>query len=207
MQHERCRLEVKAATMRYPVNLTKDDNQTYLVTFPDVPEAVTFGDTKEEALVQAHDALLTALDACIRHRKNIPSPSAARGDAFVELPALETTKIELYRAMRQHEVGKAELARRLEWHLPQVDRVLNVRHGSQLDQLEAAFGALGKKLILNVVDVEGAGRPKRKGPRMPRRNRVPGPIVTTALAERGLRRHVADAGRRTSAPKRGAKKR
>ena len=39
--------------------------------------------------------------------------------------------------MRAGNVGKAELARRLDWHLPQVDRVLRVRHGSQLDQRSA----------------------------------------------------------------------
>jgi antitoxin HicB len=137
--------------MRYPVTITKDDNDTYLVSFPDVPEAVTFGDTREEALAHAQDALLTVFDAYIRERKDIPAASN-RGTSFVELPALETTKVELYRAMREQEVGKTELAKRLDWHLPQVDRVLNVRHGSQLDQLEAAFSALGKKLVLNVVD-------------------------------------------------------
>jgi antitoxin HicB len=115
--------------MRYPVTLTKDDNNTYLVTFPDVPEAVTFGETKEEAVAQAPDALLTVFDALMRDKREIPAPSA-KGQAFVEVPALETTKIELYRAMREQEIGKAELAKRLDWHLPQVDRVLNVRHGS-----------------------------------------------------------------------------
>jgi hypothetical protein len=40
----------------------------------------------------------------------------------------------------------------LQWHLPQVDRVLHVKHGSQLDQMEAAFAALGKKLVITVVD-------------------------------------------------------
>jgi hypothetical protein len=37
-------------TMRYPVTLSKDDNGTFLVRFADVPEAITYGDTKEEAL-------------------------------------------------------------------------------------------------------------------------------------------------------------
>ena len=67
---------------------------------------------------------------------------------------LDTAKIELYRAMREGKVGKAELAKRLQWHLPQVDRVLQVKHGSQLEQMEAAFAALGKKLVISVVDEE-----------------------------------------------------
>lgn len=136
--------------MRYPVTITPDDGQ-FTVTFPDVPEAVTFGQTRDEALRRSPDALLTIFDAFMKDRRDIPPPSETTGDA-IELPALETTKIELYRAMRAGMVGKAELAKRLRWHLPQVDRVLYVRHGSQLEQMEAAFAALGKKLVITVVD-------------------------------------------------------
>jgi antitoxin HicB len=52
--------------------------------------------------------------------------------------------------MRILGVGKAELARRLGWHLPQVDRLLNLRHASRLDQLEQAFRILGRQLTINV---------------------------------------------------------
>jgi antitoxin HicB len=140
--------------MRYPVTITPDDGQ-FTVTFPDVPEAVTFGEIRDEALQRAPDALLTIFDAFMKDRRDLPAPSEATADA-IELPALESAKIELYRAMRAGNVGKAELARRLRWHLPQVDRVLRVKHGSQLDQMEAAFAALGKKLVLTVVDYQRA---------------------------------------------------
>ena len=49
-------------------------------------------------------------------------------------------------------VGKAELARRLHCHLPQVDRLLKLSHASRLDQLEQAFLALGKRLTLALED-------------------------------------------------------
>ncbi len=141
--------------MRYPVTIAPDDGQ-FTATFPDVPEAVTFGETRDEALQRSSDALLTIFDALMKDRRDIPEPSQVTKDA-VELPALESAKIELYRAMRARNVGKAELARRLDWHLPQVDRVLQVRHGSQLDQMEAAFAALGKRLVLTVVDTVHSG--------------------------------------------------
>jgi len=136
--------------MRYPVTITPNDGQ-FTVTFPDVLEAVTFGETREEALRRAPNALLTIFDAFMADRRDIPAPSERRGD-HVEVPALDATKIELYRTMRAANVGKSELARRLDWHLPQVDRVLNVRHASRIDQVEAAFDALGKKLEITVVD-------------------------------------------------------
>jgi antitoxin HicB len=197
--------------MKYPLVITKDDNDTYRVSFPDVPEAITFGDTKEEALVHAEEALLTAFDALMRNRSDIPAPST-RGSVFVELPALETTKIELYRAMRERAVGKAELAKRLDWHLPQVDRVLNVRHGSQLEQLEAAFGALGKRLVLTVVDAAEADRNRSvKGGQSVRRRAarpsVPGAIVTASLQKQAVTRQVTAGRSRSSTVRRTAKKR
>jgi antitoxin HicB len=57
----------------------------------------------------------------------------------------------LYEAMRGQGVGRAELARRLRWHLPQVARVLDLRHASRMEQVEAALAALGLRLIVDLV--------------------------------------------------------
>ena len=139
--------------MKYPVKLTRDTNDTILVTFPDVPEAITFGDDEQEALLRASDALEAALAMYVDDRRDIPEPSAVkRGMRAVSLPALSEAKINLYRAMRQAGVTKAELARRLNCHMPQVDRLLDLDHASRLDQLESAFLAIGKKLTIAVED-------------------------------------------------------
>jgi antitoxin HicB len=68
----------------------------------------------------------------------------------VSLPALSVAKIALYEIMRSASVGKAELARRLGWHLPQVDRLLDLRHASRLDQIETALRALGRELHVEI---------------------------------------------------------
>lgn len=134
-------------TYTYPVMLSRDDNDTFLVSFPDFPEAHTFGETKEEALERAIDALATIIDAYIKDRQPIPRPSKiTRAAVTVTLPALTTSKVALYEAMRGDQVGKAELAKRLNWHLPQVDRLLDVHHASRLDQMESAFEALGRRM-------------------------------------------------------------
>src|SRR4051794_27673953 len=98
--------------MRYPVTLTRDDNDTFLVTFPDVPEAVTYGATREEALERAPDALLTIFDAFMKDRRDIPRPSKTSRSTVV-VPARAAAQIELYRVMRAGRVSKSELARRL----------------------------------------------------------------------------------------------
>src|SRR5688572_24869445 len=138
---------------KYPVVLEKDDNGTFLVTFPDVPQAHTFGDDESEALTRAVDALETALSMYIEDRRDIPRPSPIkRRIKSVVLPALSEAKIALYEAMRGSRITKAELARRLNCHLPRIERLLDLGHASRLDQLEAALQAIAKRLNLSIED-------------------------------------------------------
>jgi antitoxin HicB len=137
--------------LRYPVKLEPDGAGAVSVSFPDVPEARTFGEDENEALLRAVDALETALSMYVDARQLIPAPSTVkRRQKFVTLPILTEAKLALYEAMRSARVGKAELARRLNWHLPQVDRLLDLMHASRLDQIEAAFRALGLRLSISV---------------------------------------------------------
>jgi antitoxin HicB len=136
----------------YPVRITRE-GPAFLAQFPDVPIAHTFGDTKEECLENALDALETAFIALMSDRSEIPEPSRIkRGMDSVTLPALAEAKISLYREMLAAEMRKAELARRLGWHKPQVDRLLDLRHDSRLDQIERAFAALGKRVRIAIED-------------------------------------------------------
>jgi antitoxin HicB len=145
------------ARLNYPVILSEDDNGTVLVTAPDFPEATTFGEDRDEALLRAVDAIETAIQGRIGDRDEVPLPSVAGGDA-VELPMQTGLKVLLYRAMRERNLRKAALARRLGWKAPQVDRLLDLRHASRLDQLEAAFGALGKRIEVHLSDTGGDRR-------------------------------------------------
>lgn len=99
------------------------------------------------------DALETALSMYIDDRRDIPRPSPikSRGKA-VTVPALSEAKIALYRTLRSQRVSKAELARRLNCHMPQVDRLLDLMHASRFDQLEAALRAVGKTISIDVRD-------------------------------------------------------
>jgi antitoxin HicB len=139
--------------VQYPVRLSRDTNGTILIEVPDIPEVHTFGDDEDEALMHAVDAIETALSMYIDDRRELPSPSAAkRSLKLVTLPALTEAKLALYEAMRAAKVGKAELARRLNVHLPQIDRLLDLTHSSRLDQLESAFRALGKQLSVTITE-------------------------------------------------------
>ena len=138
--------------LRYPIELEEDDG-TIMVTSPDFSELTTFGIDRTEALARAVDALDEAIAARIHLGQEIPSPS--RGKNRVTLPSLTAVKVILYQGMKDQGIGKAELARRLGWHLPQVDRVLDVNHRSRLDRMDAALGAIGRCLE---VSTESTGR-------------------------------------------------
>jgi antitoxin HicB len=137
--------------LRYAVKLSKDTNATILVDVPAIPEAHTFGEDRAEALARAADAIETALMGYVQDRQPIP-PGYAGAGISVTLPALTEAKLALYETMRKGRVGKTELARRLNWHLPQVDRLLDLNHASRLDQLEAAFRVLGRRLSIEISD-------------------------------------------------------
>jgi len=135
----------------YPVTLTPD-GATVLVTFKDIPEAITFGVNKDEALLHAIDALETGLSFYVDARKQLPVASKPRrGQKTVRPSALESAKLGVYQAMTEQGIRKAELARRLGWHTPQVDRLFDLRHASRLDQIEAAARVLGRQLEVRVT--------------------------------------------------------
>ena len=135
----------------YPVTLTRDGD-AILVTFADVPEAITFGVDAQEALIHAVDALETALSFYVDARAALPVPTKARARQKTVRPsALECAKLGVYQAMTNQGIRKAELARRLGWHMPQVDRLFDLRHASRLDQIESAARALGCEVEVRVA--------------------------------------------------------
>ena len=119
----------------YPASLTPDPDGGFTATFRDVPEAITEGDSREDALLRAEDALESALAMYVMAKEPLPASSAAEPDeVIVPLSALGMAKAALCEAMREEGIGRAELARRLRWHLAQVARVLDLRHASKMER-------------------------------------------------------------------------
>ena len=115
--------------MEYPAKFTPDRTAGgFVVTFPDVPEAITQGDTIEEAMAMASEALELALTFYTEKWADLPVPGTLKRG------------------------GKIDLARRLKCSPSQVDRLLDISHHSKLDQMEAAFAAIGKRLAIEIRD-------------------------------------------------------
>jgi len=134
----------------YPATLTPDGDG-YLVQFPDIPEALTQGGTREEALDMAADALRTAMDFYVEDGRPVPMPSRVkRGQLVVELPPSVGAKVLLLNTMLEQRVTAAELARRLRTSPQSVNRLVNLGHATRIDTIAIALKALGRRMELLV---------------------------------------------------------
>jgi antitoxin HicB len=130
----------------YPVELHHEAGSVW-VSCADIPELHSAGDNAEEALLEAVDGLESALSLYVGQRRAIPAASRpCKGQPVVFLSALTVAKICLWNAMVAQGVGKAELARRLGMHMPQVDRLVDFLHQSKIQQVEHALALLGYRL-------------------------------------------------------------
>jgi antitoxin HicB len=137
----------------YPVILTADaQDGGYVVTCRDVPEVVTQGDTIEDAIGAAEGALEAAIEMRIEDGMDIPVPSAKRrGERLARLPIGTAMKAALHVSMREQNVTKADLARRLGLDEKEARRMLDPRHGTKVSTLERALHLLGKRVELVVI--------------------------------------------------------
>ena len=126
----------------------------FVVTFPDFRYGVTQGDTLKEATEMAQDLLQGLIADLMGEGGELPRASKRRGRHYrlVSLPALQSAKVELYRAFRASGMRKAELARRIGIPKSNLDRLFDLNHQSRFNQLEAAFAALNKHIWVEARD-------------------------------------------------------
>jgi antitoxin HicB len=138
--------------LRYPIHLEPDDNGTLLVTCPLLPEVTTFGEDAADAAHRGADAIEEALAARIGEGDDIPEPPARSRSPTAALSLMTSLKVLLYRALREDNLTRAELGRRLKWNRESVDRLFRLDHASRLEQVEAAFHALGRSIAIKVEE-------------------------------------------------------
>jgi antitoxin HicB len=138
--------------MRFPAKFTRAKEGGFVVTFPDIPEAITQGDNIDDAMHHAADALETALDFYFEEGRRVPMPSRPkRGQRLVELPASVSAKVLLLNEMIRQKVRPAELARRLRVTPQEVTRLIDLRHSTKIDGIAGALKALGKWMEIRAV--------------------------------------------------------
>ncbi|MDO4434870.1 MAG: type II toxin-antitoxin system HicB family antitoxin [Cardiobacteriaceae bacterium] len=133
--------------MYYPAQLIAAEEGGFVVKFRDIPEAITQGDSKEEALAMAQDALLTAIEFYIEDERTVPPPSKAKkNEELVALPVSVYAKILLINELIAQQLTQAELARRLKTRPQEVQRIVDLNHSTKIDTIAQALHQLGKRL-------------------------------------------------------------
>ena len=140
--------------MKYPALFEPAEEGGFVVTFPDVEAAITQGDDEQDAREMARDALITMFGYYIRNSVPINPPSRPKGKKYrmIELPASVALKTELYIAFKASGIAKTALAEKLGIPKTNVDRLFDFKNHTRLEQIEAAFHALGKGLTIDVRD-------------------------------------------------------
>jgi antitoxin HicB len=136
--------------LSYPARIVRDGDG-FMVSFPDIPEALTQGDTLEEARAMAADALVTAMDFYFEDRRFVPPPSAPkRGQVMIDLPVSVAAKVLLLNEMLAQGTRPADLARLMNVRPQEVTRLTDLHHPTKIDTIAEALQALGKRLEISV---------------------------------------------------------
>lgn len=134
--------------MRYPVTLTPAPEGGYMVSFVDIPEALTQGETVAEAMEAAKDALLTAFDFYFEDNELIPLPSPLNShDHFIEVPLSVASKVLLLNAFLQSEITQQELARRIGKPKQEITRLFNLHHATKIDAVQTRGKGAWQRVI------------------------------------------------------------
>ena len=133
----------------YPYE-TENDGDFTVVTFPDIPEAITQFGPGEDAAYVTHDCLIAALGFRVKDRNPIPHPSAVGNRPSASLDALESAKLALAQAMMDERISNVALAKRLGVTEAIVRRLLDLDHRSHIGRVEQALKKLGKRLQISV---------------------------------------------------------
>lgn len=138
--------------MHFPAHYEPAPEGGYVVTFRDIPEAITQGDTLEEADEMAADVLVSAMDFYFDGRRAVPPPSAPlEGERLVELPTSVSAKVLLLNELVASGITNAELARRMGARPQEIQRIVNLNHATKIDTIASALAAMGKRLEVRLA--------------------------------------------------------
>ena len=138
--------------MKYAAKLSSAEEGGFVVTFRDIPEAITQGDDEKEALAMAKDALITSMDFYFEDKRQVPAASAQEDDEVcIALPVSVASKVLLLNEMIAQGVTASELARRMGTIPQEINRLIDLNHTTKIDRVAQALEALGKRLEVAIA--------------------------------------------------------
>jgi antitoxin HicB len=145
--------------LAYDYTLERQDNGWLLVRFSDFPEALTEGETEEEARANARDCLIAAIEGYMKAGRALPRPGGGRSSADrAAVPSLVAAKMAVYEAMRMKGWSKTRLAKELGLSDNSVRRLLDLRHNSQLRLIDEALAKMNEELAIDLPRMRAGGK-------------------------------------------------
>jgi antitoxin HicB len=143
----------------YRYTLERQQNGWWLVRFPGIPEALTEGETEEEARANALDCVITALEGYMKAGRPLPRQGAGHSAPNrVALPSLVTAKLAVYETMRARGWSKAKLAKQLGMSENSVRRLLDLHHNSHMWIIDEALAKMNAELTIDLPKVRPGGK-------------------------------------------------
>ncbi len=133
----------------YPYILDAEIEGGFFVRFPDLPEALTGGRDREDALAMAKDCLISALSLYVRNGEDVPAPSLIQHSQVpITVPPVIAAKLDLYAAIRKQCLSKSDLGARLGLSPSAISRLTDLRKPSNFERIETALRAVGRGLVV-----------------------------------------------------------
>ncbi len=135
--------------MEFPAKLTKSDG-CYVVSFPDFPNINTFGETKQEALQMASEALNACFETDFERGFFLPEPKAHKGKNAYPIKVLP--HIEIAYTIRKLRNGESQeaIAGKLGISYQAYQKLENPRKcNPTIKTLEKIGNTLGKELVVS----------------------------------------------------------
>ena len=143
----------------YRYTLERQENGWWLVRFPGIPEALTEGETEEEARANARDCVIAALEGYMKAGKPMPRQGAGHsGPGRAVLPSLVTAKLAVYETMRARGWSKVKLANELGMSENSVRRLLDLNHSSHMWIIDDALAKMNAELTIELPKARPSGR-------------------------------------------------
>ena len=136
-----------------------DDGDGFAVTFPDLRGAVTGGFTFKESLILAEDCLVVSLADYMDSDEELPPPSPwVEGQELIGVQPLIAAQLDLYTMMRQQNLSRADLAKRLGLSQAAVKRLLTLNYRTPITQVRRALAAISQEPAADNVAEPAAER-------------------------------------------------
>ena len=143
----------------YRYTLARQENGWWLVRFPAIPEALTEGESQDEARSHAIDCVIAALEGYMKAGKPLPREGAAHsGRNRATLPSLVTAKLAVYETMRKRGWSKVKLAKQLGVPENSVRRLLDLRHSSHMWVIDEALAKMDAELPIDLPKARQRGK-------------------------------------------------